>query len=122
MRIGFIGLGNMGGPMALNLMKAGHALVVHDVRPDAAKPHLDGGANWADSPKALARASELILTSLPGPKEVEAVALGPDGLTDGHAETPRRLQGQGCPCPRCAGVRRRVGRPARDAASHGRRR
>src|SRR6266566_6717124 len=83
MRIGFIGLGNMGGPMALNLMKAGHALVVHDVRPDAAKPHLDGGAKWADSPKALARASELILTSLPGPKEVEAVALGPDGIIHG---------------------------------------
>src|SRR3989454_7641715 len=83
MRIGFIGLGNMGGPMALNLMKAGHALVVHDVRPDAAKPHLDGGAKWAESPKALARASELILTSLPGPKEVEAVALGPDGIIHG---------------------------------------
>src|SRR5437667_11697784 len=83
MRIGFIGLGNMGGPMALNLMKAGHALVVHDVRPDAAKPHLDGGAKWAESPKALARASELILTSLPGPKEVEAVALGPDGIING---------------------------------------
>src|SRR6266849_6327205 len=83
MRIGFIGLGNMGGPMALNLMKAGHALVVHDVRPDAAKPHLDGGAKWAESPKALARESELILTSLPGPKEVEAVALGPDGIIHG---------------------------------------
>ena len=83
MRIGFIGLGNMGGPMALNLMKAGHALVVHDVRLDAAKPHLDGGAKWAESPKALARASELILTSLPGPKEVEAVALGPDGIIHG---------------------------------------
>src|SRR5947207_11393156 len=83
MRIGFIRLGNMGGPMALNLMKAGHALVVHDVRPDAAKPHLDGGAKWAESPKALARASELILTSLPGPKEVEAVALGPDGIIHG---------------------------------------
>src|SRR3989442_5145155 len=78
MRIGFIGLGNMGGPMALNLMKAGHALVVHDVRPDAAKPHLDGGAKWADSPKDLARASELIITYLPCPNKAEAVALGPD--------------------------------------------
>src|SRR5947209_2052983 len=93
MRIGFIGLGNMGGPMALNLMKAGHALVVHDVRPDAAKPHLDGGAKWADSPKALARASELILTSLPGPKEVEAVALGPDGII--HGEVRPVLQAVG---------------------------
>jgi 3-hydroxyisobutyrate dehydrogenase len=83
MRIGFIGLGNMGGPMALNLMKAGHSLVVHDVRREAAQPHLERGAKWADSPKAAARESELILTSLPGPAEVEAVALGADGVLQG---------------------------------------
>jgi len=83
MRIGFIGLGNMGGPMALNLIKAGHTLIVHDARRDAAAPHLAKGATWADSPRAVARASELILTSLPGPKEVEAVALGPDGIIHG---------------------------------------
>jgi len=83
MRIGFIGLGNMGGPMALNLMKAGHTLVVYDVRPESAKPHLDGGAKWADGPKAVAREGELILTSLPGPAEVEAVALGPNGILEG---------------------------------------
>jgi 3-hydroxyisobutyrate dehydrogenase len=83
MRIGFIGLGNMGGPMALNLMKAGHSLVVHDVRREAAQPHLERGAKWADSPKAAARESELILTSLPGPAEVEAVALGADGVLRG---------------------------------------
>ncbi len=80
MRIGFIGLGNMGGPMALNLLKAGHTLIVSDVRREAAAPHLERGAKWADRPGALARESELILTSLPGPKEVEAVALGPDGI------------------------------------------
>jgi 3-hydroxyisobutyrate dehydrogenase len=83
MKIGFIGLGNMGGPMALNLMKAGHALTVLDARPEAARPHLDGGARWADTPSALARQSELILTSLPGPAEVEAVALGTDGIIHG---------------------------------------
>ena len=83
MRIGFIGLGNMGGPMALNLIKAGHTLVVHDVRRESAKPHLDAGAKWADSPKDVAREGELILTSLPGPPEVEAVALGPDGIIHG---------------------------------------
>jgi 3-hydroxyisobutyrate dehydrogenase len=83
MKIGFIGLGNMGGPMALNLMKAGHALVVNDVRRDAAKAHLEGGATWADSAKAVARESELILTSLPGPPEVEAVALGAGGILEG---------------------------------------
>src|SRR5215510_8205187 len=83
MRIGFIGLGNMGGPMALNLIKAGHTLIVHDVRREAAAPHLERGAKWSDSPQALARESELILTSLPGPKEVEAVALGADGIVHG---------------------------------------
>jgi 3-hydroxyisobutyrate dehydrogenase len=83
MRIGFIGLGNMGGPMALNLIKAGHMLVVHDVRYDAAKPHLERGAKWAESPKAAARESELILTSLPGPAEVEAVALSANGIIQG---------------------------------------
>jgi 3-hydroxyisobutyrate dehydrogenase-like beta-hydroxyacid dehydrogenase len=83
MRIGFIGLGNMGGPMALNLIKAGHTLVVYDVRRESATPHLDAGATWADGAKAVARAGELILTSLPGPAEVEAVALGAGGILEG---------------------------------------
>jgi len=83
MRIGFIGLGNMGGPMALNLIKAGHTLVVHDVRREAAAPHLAAGAKWSDSPAVVARESELILTSLPGPREVEAVALGSNGIVHG---------------------------------------
>ena len=83
MNIGFIGLGNMGGPMALNLIKAGHTLVVHDVRVEAGKPHLEKGAKWAPSPRAAAQGAELILTSLPGPPEVEAVALGADGIIHG---------------------------------------
>jgi 3-hydroxyisobutyrate dehydrogenase-like beta-hydroxyacid dehydrogenase len=83
MRIGFIGLGNMGGPMALNLIKAGHALIVHDVRKAAATPHLERGARWAENPQAVARESEMILTSLPGPREVEAVALGVQGIIHG---------------------------------------
>ncbi|HJU28196.1 MAG TPA: NAD(P)-dependent oxidoreductase [Candidatus Binataceae bacterium] len=76
MRIGFIGLGNMGGPMALNLIKAGHSLVVNDIRREMAEAHLSGGAKWADTPADVARGCELVLTSLPGPKEVEAVCLG----------------------------------------------
>jgi len=83
MRIGFIGLGNMGGPMALNLLKAGHTLIVHDVRREAAARHLQQGAKWADSAQAVARESELVLTSLPAPKDVEAVALGPGGILEG---------------------------------------
>jgi 3-hydroxyisobutyrate dehydrogenase len=85
MRIGFIGLGNMGGPMALNLMRAGHTLVVHDIRREMAAPHLRQGATWADTPKAVAERSELIFTSLPGPREVEAVALGEQGIIAGAA-------------------------------------
>jgi 3-hydroxyisobutyrate dehydrogenase-like beta-hydroxyacid dehydrogenase len=86
MRIGFIGLGNMGGPMAQNLMKAGHALVVHDTRSEMMKPHLERGAKGADSPRGAAQGAELILTSLPGPPEVEAVALGEHGIIRGAAQ------------------------------------
>jgi 3-hydroxyisobutyrate dehydrogenase len=86
MRIAFIGLGNMGGPMALNLMKAGHTLVVYDVRKEAAAPHLAQGAKWAASVRDAASQGELILTSLPGPPEVDAVALGPEGII--HAAQP----------------------------------
>jgi 3-hydroxyisobutyrate dehydrogenase-like beta-hydroxyacid dehydrogenase len=83
MRIGFIGLGNMGGSMALNLLKAGHALVVHDTRPEAAAAHQERGAQWAKSPRLAAESVELILTCLPGPAEVEAVAVGDDGIIHG---------------------------------------
>lgn len=85
MRIGFIGLGNMGGPMAKHILDAGHALTVYDVRKDAASTHLQGGARWAESPMAVAAASEIVFTSLPGPKEVEAVALGEGGVLQGAA-------------------------------------
>jgi len=76
MRIGFIGLGNMGGPMALNLIKAGHTLTVHDIRRNMAEPQLAAGAKWADTPADAAQNNEIVFTSLPGPKEIEAVALG----------------------------------------------
>ncbi len=76
MHVGFIGLGLMGGPMALNLRAAGHEVVVHDVRREAAAPHLQAGASWADNPRELARQAEIVFTSLPGPREVEAVAEG----------------------------------------------
>jgi 3-hydroxyisobutyrate dehydrogenase len=83
MKIGFIGLGTMGRHMANNLIKAGHELVVHDVRREAAAPHLQAGARWADTPGKLAEAVEVVFTSLPGPAEVEAVALGEQGLLGG---------------------------------------
>src|SRR5262245_64834679 len=83
MQVGFIGLGIMGASMAANLQKAGYQLVVHDLRRGSATPHLNAGAKWVDSPKSLAAKSQVIFTSLPGPPEVEAVALGPNGLLEG---------------------------------------
>lgn len=83
MQVGFIGLGIMGASLAANLQKAGHTLTVHDTRRAAADSHLKAGAAWAASPREVAAASEVVFTSLPGPPEVEAVALGPDGLLAG---------------------------------------
>ena len=74
MKVGFIGLGTMGGPMALNARKGGHELIVNDLRRDAAKPHLEGGARWAANAREVAAEAEIILTSLPGPREVEAIS------------------------------------------------
>ena len=78
--VGFIGLGNMGGPMAANLLDAGYRLVVHDVRREAARALVDKGAQWADSPAAVGRAAAIVCTSVPGPREMEAVFYGGDGL------------------------------------------
>ena len=83
MKVGFIGLGTMGASMAYNTLQGGHELVVHDIRRESATRHLEAGATWADSPREVAEACEIVFTSLPGPTEVEAVALGEDGLIQG---------------------------------------
>lgn len=80
MRVGFIGLGTMGSSMALNVRAAGHDLLVHDLRREAAKPHLEAGARRAEGSREVAAGSEVVFTSLPGPREVEVVA---DGLFEG---------------------------------------
>ncbi len=82
MRVGFIGVGTMGRHMAANLQRAGYELVVHDARDEAAAPHLEAGATWADTPAGVAESAEVVFTSLPGPTDVEAVALGDAGLLD----------------------------------------
>lgn len=82
MKIGFIGLGTMGAGMAANLQKAGHELVVHDLRRDSAEPFIAAGAVWASSPAEVGGAVEVLFTSLPGPKEMRELALGPGGLLD----------------------------------------
>ena len=86
MKVGFIGLGNMGGSIAHRLQLKGHQLIVNDIDPGRGQPYVDAGATWADSPKAVASDAHIVLTSLPGPTQVEAVALGDDGVLDGLAE------------------------------------
>lgn len=81
--VGFIGLGAMGRPMAHNLLKAGHRLTVHDARRTAAESLLAAGAAWAETPRHLATQCEVVFSSLPGPAEMEPVALGADGLING---------------------------------------
>ena len=83
MKVGFIGIGIMGGNMARHVLEAGYDLQVNDIRKEAAQPLLDKGATWQDTPKAMAQASEVVLTSLPGPPEVEEVTFGKDGLSSG---------------------------------------
>jgi len=79
MQVGFIGLGMMGGSMALNAGAAGFSMVVHDLRREAAERHLKAGARWAESAADAARGADVVFTSLPGPREVESVA---DGLLE----------------------------------------
>ncbi len=85
MRVGFIGTGNMGAPMAANVLGAGHDLVVHDLRREAAAELVEAGARWADSPKAAAADAEVVCLSLPGPPEVEDLVIGGGGLLDAMA-------------------------------------
>src|SRR5690348_5760653 len=79
MQLGFVGTGTMGAPMAGCLIDAGHRLTVYDVRPEATAALRDRGAVPAENPAAVARGSEVVFTSLPGPHEVEAAVL--DGST-----------------------------------------
>lgn len=80
MKIGFIGVGNIGAPIAGQLLRAGHALAVHDLRREAAGALIAAGAVWGESPAAMAGDCDVIATCLPGPAEMEAVFLGPGGL------------------------------------------
>lgn len=79
MKIGFIGVGNIGAPIASQLLKAGHTLVVHDLRRRAAEELVAAGAVWSASAAFLAAECEVVATCLPGPAEMEDVCLGPSG-------------------------------------------
>ena len=78
MQVGFIGTGTMGNPMSRSLIDAGHQLTVHDLRRETTTNLCESGASWADSPRAVAQACDLVFTSLPGPAEVETVVLDPE--------------------------------------------
>src|SRR5271155_5594729 len=80
MKIGFAGLGAMGGPMAGHLLDAGHTLYVLTRRRESAAAAIAKGAIWAETPKNLAASSDLVCTVLPGPPEIEAIMAGGDGL------------------------------------------
>jgi 2-hydroxy-3-oxopropionate reductase len=82
-KIGFIGLGVMGKPMAKNLLKAGYSLKVYDIVPEPVKEVVAAGAQEAASSKDAAAFGEVVLTMLPNSPEVKEAVLGPDGVLDG---------------------------------------
>jgi 3-hydroxyisobutyrate dehydrogenase len=86
MKIGFIGLGHMGAPMALNLVKAGHALTVFDLSAEALHTLVDAGATKAASPKAAAAGAEWVITMLPAAAHVRTVLTAEDGVLAGIAK------------------------------------
>ena len=106
-RLGFIGLGVMGMPMALNMVAAGYPMTVWGRTKEKLRPALDAGAEWAESPKALAEASDVICLCVWDDKAVEEVVFGPGGIAEGatsqkllvdhttiHPERARELAGR----------------------------
>ncbi|PHP65626.1 3-hydroxyisobutyrate dehydrogenase [Zhengella mangrovi] len=83
MRIGFIGLGNVGAKLADNLLRNGHDLTVRDLDRSAGEPFLAQGARWADTPKAMIEACDVVITCLPSPQACAAVMEGEDGILAG---------------------------------------
>lgn len=84
--VGFIGLGHMGSALAQRMLAADYPLVVFDISQPATRSFRDAGAHVANSPAEVARQSDVVFSSLPGPREVEQVTLGPGGLVEGiHA-------------------------------------
>ena len=80
-RVGFVGLGGMGGPMASNLMKAGYEMVLHNrTREKAEKLAEEGEGEVADTPREVAERCDVVITMLPGPSEVETVVSREGGL------------------------------------------
>ena len=83
MRIGFIGLGNVGGKLAGSLIRKGFQVIVRDLDPTIAEPFLSKGAQWGESPKAIAEAADVIITCLPSPAACAEVMESQDGILAG---------------------------------------
>lgn len=83
MKVGFIGLGVMGSPMALNILKGGHSLTVYDLDPKAVARLTAAGAKSAASPREVGAAGEVVVTMLPEPQHVEQAVLGKHGVIEG---------------------------------------
>ena len=83
MRIGFIGLGNVGGKLAGSLLRNGFDLTVRDLNQTAAQNFLAQGAHWADSPRAMAQQVDMLITCLPSPAACAAVMEAEDGVLAG---------------------------------------
>ena len=86
MKVGFIGLGNVGGKLAGSLLRNGFDTTVRDLDKDVAQRFLDQGAHWADSPKEMAEKCDLVITCLPSPKACAAVMEAEDGILAGMSE------------------------------------
>ncbi|MFQ5941935.1 MAG: NAD(P)-dependent oxidoreductase [Anaerolineales bacterium] len=85
-RIGYIGLGLMGKPIALNLLKSGFELTVHNRSREAVEDLVSLGASQAQSPREVAEASKVVITNLPDSPDVEKVVLGSDGILEGASQ------------------------------------
>lgn len=109
MKIAFIGLGNMGAPMARNLIKAGHALNLFDLNQTVLKELAEQGGTISDSPRDAAQGAELVLTMLPAAAHVRSVWLGEDGVLAGI--------GQGIPAVDCSTIDPQTARDVAAAAA-----
>lgn len=86
MKIGFIGLGNMGKAAARNIMRAGFDLTVHDINKSAADPLVAEGAHWADTPASVIDQVDIVVSMVFGPKQIEQVVRGAGGLLSANCK------------------------------------
>ena len=107
MKVGFIGLGTMGGNAARNIIRAGFPTVVHDLRRAAAEDHLAMGAIWAESPKDLIDQVDCVVSMVFGPANLEAILKGKGGLLEGDCRDKTWIETIDAPAVRAGQCDRR---------------